>query len=64
MLEDGERRAAEMDEAANMIVELSIPARMSRSAALWQRQMAELRIDNLCGTLGERADQIIQKFNR
>ena len=40
MLAHGERRAAEMEEAARMVEDLGLPGDMSRAAAVWQRRIA------------------------
>ena len=43
MLAHGERRAAEMGEAARMVEELGLPGDMSRASAAWQRRIADAR---------------------
>lgn len=43
MLAHGERRAAEMEEAARMVEELGLPGDMSRASAAWQRRIAAAR---------------------
>lgn len=44
MLAHGERRAAEMEEAARMVEDLDLPNDMSRASAAWQRRIAAVRM--------------------
>lgn len=54
----GRRRAAEMEEAANMVAELGLSGDMSRATAKWQRLMGELpvatdRVEDVLDALGK-----------
>ncbi|ATN32807.1 3-hydroxyisobutyrate dehydrogenase [Rhizobium sp. ACO-34A] len=62
MMVHGERRAAEMDEVANTIVELGLPDRMARATATWQRELAALRLEGGANSLASRADRILQRL--
>jgi len=62
MMVHGERRAAEMDEVANTIVELGLPNRMARATAAWQRELAALRLEGGSNSLVSRVDRILQRM--
>lgn len=54
----GRRRAAEMEEAANMVAELGLPDDMARATARWERLLGELpittdRVEDVLGALGK-----------
>jgi 3-hydroxyisobutyrate dehydrogenase-like beta-hydroxyacid dehydrogenase len=42
----GQRRSAEMDEAARMVADLGLPNRMSQATANWQRQVGNLALES------------------
>ena len=58
----GERRAAEMEEAAKMVAGLAVPAEMSRATAQWQKRVADLKIDCTSEQLTEQADRLIERL--
>ncbi|MEM7299463.1 MAG: DUF1932 domain-containing protein [Pseudomonadota bacterium] len=58
----GVRRAAEMREAASMVEDLALPARMSHSIVEWQQQIADLETDAVEGGFEDRADRLLAKL--
>lgn len=62
MMVHGKRRAAEMREVAATLRELNLPDRMALAAAEWQDEVGTLEIRAREGTVGERADSVLERF--
>ena len=58
----GKRRAAEMQEVAATLRDLGLPDRMASAAVDWQREIGELKLGLLNGTLEARADMILERL--
>ncbi len=64
MMVHGERRAAEMEEAAKMVAGLGLPAAMSESAARWQALVGAMGLDPGEPDANRRADLVIAALDR
>lgn len=64
MMVHGERRAAEMEEAAKMVAGLGLPAAMSESAARWQALVGAMDLDPGEPDADRRADLVIAALDR
>ena len=64
MMVHGERRAAEMEEAAKMVAGLGLPAAMSESAARWQALVGAMELDPGEPDANRRADLVIAALDR
>ena len=60
----GERRAAEMFEAASMVADLSIAPRMSEATAQWQRQIGGLRSNEAETDFPDHLDELIKLISK
>ncbi len=64
MMIHGERRAAEMEEAAKMVAGLDLPATMSEAAARWQALVGAMALDPGEPDADRRADLVIAALDR
>lgn len=64
MMVHGERRGAEMEEAARMVAGLNLPATMSEAAARWQALVGAMALDPGEPGADRRADLVIAALDR
>lgn len=64
MMIHGERRAAEMEEAAKMVACLNLPAKMSEAAGRWQALVGAMELDPGEPDADRRADLLIAALDR